>query len=100
MATVAISHSGDRVPAVQPFLAAFPGSVRPILEWSLRHSAELTSLFRGNFHDDSLSQVISMLAAVGNASTVELLRAYVDNPQLGSSAIAALKSLAGKQDNA
>lgn len=98
MATVAITHSGDRIPAVQPILAAFPGPARPILEWSLRHGAELTSLFRGNFHDDGLIQVIGMLAAVGNASTAELLRAYVDDPQLGSSAIAAIKSLAGKED--
>ena len=98
MATVAITHSGDRVAAVQPILTAFPGQTRPILEWSLRHCAELTSLFRGNFHDDSLSQIVSMLAAVGNDSTSDLLRAYIDDPQLGTSAIAAIKSLTRKHD--
>ena len=98
MATVAITRSGDRVAAVQPILTAFPDQTRLILEWSLLHSAELTSLFRGNFHDDSLSQIVGMLAAVGNARTSDLLRAYIDDPQLGTSAIAALKSLAGKHD--
>lgn len=98
MATVAMTRSGDRVPAVQLILTAFPDQTRPILEWSLRHSAELTSLFRSNLHDDSLNQVISMLAAVGNASTSAFLRTYIDDPQLGTSAIAAIKSLAGRQD--
>lgn len=97
MATVVMTRSGGRVPVVQPLLTAFPDQTRPILEWSLRHSAELTSLFRGNLHDDSLSQIISMLAAAGNASTSDLLLAYVDDSQLGISAIAAIKSLAGKQ---
>jgi NACHT domain len=97
MATAVMPRSGDRVPVVQPILTAFPDQTRPILEWSLRHSAELTSLFRGKFHDDSLSQIISMLAAVGHATTSDLLLAYVDDPQLGTSAIAAIKSLAGKQ---
>ena len=45
MATVAMTRSGDRVPVVQPILTAFPDQTRPILKWSLRHSAELTSLF-------------------------------------------------------
>ena len=93
-----MTRSGDRVPVIQPILAMFPDQTRPILEWSLRHSAELTSLFRGNFHGDSLSQIISMLAVVGNASTSDLLRAYIDDPRLGGSAIAAIKSLAVKQD--
>lgn len=91
-------RSGHRVPAVRPVLATFPGQSRPILEWSLRHSAELTSLFRGNFAGDSLSHVISMLAVVGNAGTSDLLRAYIDDPGLGGSAIAAIKSLAVEQD--
>lgn len=98
MATVAVTRSGDRVAAVQPILIAFPDQTRLILEWSLLHSEELTSLFRGNFHDDSLSQIVGMLAAVGNARTSDLLRAYIDDPKLGTSAIAALKSLAGKHD--
>jgi hypothetical protein len=97
MATAVMTRSGDRVSVIQPILATFPDQTRPILEWSLRHSAELTSLFRGNFYGDSLSQIISMLATVGNASTSDLLLAYIDDPQLGTSAIAAIKSLAGGQ---
>jgi hypothetical protein len=33
-----------------------------------------------------------MLAAVGDASTADLLRAYIDDPHLGSSVITAIKS--------
>lgn len=36
-----------------------------------------------------------MLAAIGNAQSVELLRGYVDDPTLGSSAIRAIKQLTG-----
>jgi hypothetical protein len=39
-----------------------------------------------------------MLAVVGNAGTSDLLRAYIDDPGLGGSAIAAIKSLAVEQD--
>jgi NACHT domain len=98
MATAVMPRSGRRVLAVRPILATFPDQIRPILEWSLKHSAERTSLFRGNFDGDSLGQVISMLAVVGNASTSDLLRTYIDDPRLGTSAIAAIKSLAVKQD--
>ena len=98
MATAVMPRSGRRVPAVQPILATFPSQSRPILEWSLRHGAELTSLFRGNFDGDSLGYVISMLAVVGNAGTSDLLRAYVDDPRLGTSAIAAIKSLAAEKN--
>lgn len=38
-----------------------------------------------------------MLAAVGNAHSVELLRAYIDDPMLGSSAIRAIKQLTGER---
>jgi hypothetical protein len=38
-----------------------------------------------------------MLATIGNLHSVELLRAYVDDPNLGSSAIRAIKQLTGER---
>ena len=52
----------------------------------------LTSISAG-FHDDRLSHLMSMLAAVGNASTADLPRGYIDGPHPGSFVITVIKSL-------
>jgi hypothetical protein len=91
-------QSGQRTPVIRSILAAFPGEVRPVLEWSLEHRTELTSLFAAWLvDDDRLSHIIGMAGAVGNADTAELLRTYIDDPHLGSSAITAIKWLADRQ---
>jgi len=77
---------------IQQVLTAFPDEIRPILEWSLRYHTALTSMFARS-HDDRLSHIVSMLAAVGNATTADLLRAYIDDLHLGSSAIITIKAL-------
>lgn len=68
------------------------------MEWSLEqgNALILTSIFRVAFHDRQ-DYLISMLATVGNARSVELLRAYVDDPMLGSSAIRAIKQLTAER---
>jgi hypothetical protein len=54
----------------------------------------LTSIFQFAVHDRQ-DYLISMLGMVGNAGSAELLRAYVDDSVLGSSAIKAIKRLTG-----
>lgn len=96
--TATLIRSGARVPVIQPLLAAFPDQSRPILEWSLKHPEQLTSIFASTLHEDRLSHIVGMLSAVGNDDTADLLRAYIDDPHLGSPAIAAIKSLTETQD--
>jgi hypothetical protein len=88
----------DDTPLIGKVLQTFPNEVRPIVEWSLEQwdSLTLTSIFRFAVHDRQ-DYLISMLAAVGNARSVELLRAYADDPTLGSSAIRAIKQLTGER---
>ncbi len=93
---VTLTRPGERVPVIQLILAAHPDEIRPILEWGLQHRTALTSLFAATLHEDRLTHIVSMLAAIGNASTAELLRAYIDDPHLGSSAITAIKKLTEK----
>jgi hypothetical protein len=84
-------------PLTARLLHAFPDELRPILEWGLQHQDELTSIFPRYISQDRGKYIISMLEVVGNAETAELLRPYVDDPSLGSSAIAAIKTLTGRQ---
>ena len=71
--------------------------MRPIVEWSLEQwdSLTLTSILPFAVHDRQ-DYLISIFAAIGNPRSVELLRAYVDDPKLGSSAIQAIKHLTGE----
>jgi hypothetical protein len=88
----------DYTPLIEKILETFSDEVRSIVEWSLEqwNSLTLTSIFRFAAHDRQ-DYLISMLAVVGNARSVELLRAYVDDPTLGSSAIRAIKQLTGER---
>jgi hypothetical protein len=72
-------------------LAALPCEVRPVPEWSLEHRTELTSLFAAGLPDDRLSHIIGVAGAVDDPDTAELLRTYIDDPHLRSSAIATIK---------
>jgi hypothetical protein len=88
----------DDTPPIGKIMRTFPDEVRPIVEWSLEQwdSLTLTSIFRFAVHDRQ-DYLISMLATIGNLHSVELLRAYVDDPNLGSSAIRAIKQLTGER---
>ena len=88
----------DDTPPIAKILQTFPDEVRPIVEWSLEQwdSLTLTSIFRFAAHDRQ-DYLISMLAEVGNARSVDLLRSYIDDPTLGRSAIRAIKQLTGER---
>jgi hypothetical protein len=93
-----IVRPDETVSVVGAILTTFGEDARPILDWSLEQQEALLSVFpavrtAGPEHQDF---VISMLGVVGDAETAEKLRAYVDHPYLGSSAITAIKRLAGR----
>ena len=75
----------------------FPDQMRPLLEWGLEHPGDLTSAFSHGVSQERGRCLIGMLGTVGNAGTAELLRAYIDDPLLGASAIEAIKKLGGPQ---
>ncbi len=68
------------------------------MEWNLkgRDSLKPTSIFRLVVHDRP-DYLISTLAQIGDGDLVELLRTYVDDPTLGSSAIWTIKQLTGQK---
>jgi hypothetical protein len=71
-------------------VAEHPGEVRRILEWALDQPAEVV----GGFSIYSLPEyAIEVLGRVGNGSTAELLRRYLDDPQLGPVAVRAIGRL-------
>jgi Nuclease-related domain len=78
---------------------AFPDETRPILEWSLEHPDDLTSIFPPHVSPDRAKYLIGMLSTVGNTDSAELLRPYADDPLLGSSAIVAIKLLSGQRSS-
>ena len=88
--------SEDEASPVALIMQAFPDEVRPILEWSIQHPADLAAAFAPAWSDRTQT-LIRLLARVGNAGSTELLREYADNPELGPHAIAAVKYLSGKR---
>jgi hypothetical protein len=87
----------DGVSPVARIMRAFPGEVKPVLEWGIQHPEQLTAVFRPVWGDRTKT-LIRLLAQVGNAGSTELLRRYTDDPELGPDAIAAIRYLAGKLD--
>ena len=92
------SHSYDQEggPIFMQVITRFPGETRLILEWSLRHRDSLTSIFPVYASDDRANIIIDMLGIVGDADTIELLRAYTDDELLGRDAISAIGQLSGR----
>ena len=82
----------DEASVTDLMMRAFPGQVRPILEWSIQHPREAVTAFRHTW-DDRPKALMRMLAVVGDAGSSELLRAYADDAELGASAITAIKYL-------
>jgi hypothetical protein len=81
-------------------LNAAPSASLRVLELSLTSRGRLTSLFpfwRGNQDTDLVLFVVEALGRFGNSSTVNLLKSVVDDPQLGSAALAALKRIRESQ---
>jgi hypothetical protein len=89
------SYQQEGGPVYARLIRRFPDEARLILEWNLRHKDLLTSIFGVHARDDRINQIIDMLSLVGDADTIELLRAYTDDKDLGRSAIRAIKQLGG-----
>lgn len=87
----------ETVSVVGAILTTFGEDARPILDWSLKQQGALLSIFPAfrSAGQERQSFIISMLGVVGDAETAEKLRAYVDHPYLGRSAITAIKRLTG-----
>lgn len=83
----------DGTSVIGRLMRTFSDQIRPLLEWSLEHLDVLVSVFSGFITQDLGSYIINMLSSTGDAETVELLRAYVDDSVLGRSAIGAIKQL-------
>ncbi|MCK0177106.1 nuclease-related domain-containing protein [Mycolicibacterium sp. F2034L] len=70
-------------------LAAYPEEIRIVMQWALTHRDELKE-----WPDPHIERyVVNTLGRVGIAATAEMLRHYVDHPDLGQPAIAAIKSI-------
>jgi hypothetical protein len=89
----------DSSSLIAAITAAFPGEIRPILEWGIGHPNATASLFPHVWEDRGRT-LIGLLATVGDTDSCELLRAYVDDPDLGAMAITAIKSLNDARDEA
>jgi len=87
------SYDQEGRSVIARFIVGFPDEVRPILEWSIRHRAALTSVFPSLDQEDRARKIIDMLGAVGNTETIELLHAFADDQAFGRSAIDAIKQL-------
>lgn len=70
-------------------LAAYPEQIRILMQWALTHRDELKE-----WPDPHIERyVVNTLGRVGIAATAEMLRHYVDHPDLGQPAIAAIKAI-------
>ncbi|WP_370500237.1 NERD domain-containing protein [Mycolicibacterium sp. jd] len=75
-------------------LDAYPEQVRTLMQWALTHRGELKE-----WPDPHIERyVVDTLGRVGVAATAEMLRHYVDHPDLGPSAIAAIKAIESRSD--
>ncbi|WP_319463027.1 NERD domain-containing protein [Micromonospora sp. RTP1Z1] len=79
-------------PLLQSIATTFPGKIRDIFEWSLTHRTELVAIFQHAFGDRDI-RIVSILESVGDAGTVELLKRYVEDPELGRVAVSAIRRL-------
>jgi hypothetical protein len=90
--SIALTGEGTSDPG-REILAAFPEETRSILEWSLEHRDNLTSILELR-NEERDRYLVGALGLVGDEETSQLLRAYVDDPALGRAAIDSIKRLA------
>lgn len=70
-------------------LNAYPEQICVLMQWALTHRDELREWPYSRID----RYVVETLGRVGNAATADMLRHYVDHPDLGQSAIAAIKAI-------
>jgi len=75
----------------------YPKHVKHIMEHSLLNLARLTSAWKfGQSQDHARERavfVVDVLGRVGDRETIEVLKRFTNDPALGESAIASIKSI-------
>lgn len=95
--TMSQFYERDSPSPLQLMMLGFPDEIRLILEWSIQHPSDLTSVFP-HVWEDRQRTLIALLAKVGNAESSELLQSYVDDSALGATAIIAIRYLANGEN--
>jgi hypothetical protein len=72
-----------------------PDQFRRLFEWGLTHLADAGEPIRPPFGDTRENFMIRALGGVGDASTAEVLRPFMSDPQLAKDAVAAIRDLNG-----
>jgi hypothetical protein len=87
----------DEEPLIGKLLRTFPDEIRTILEWGLENQASLTSIFGHRMLGSELAEkILYLLGSVGNTGTVDVLRSYVDDKDLGRDAIRSMRAIQGR----
>jgi hypothetical protein len=73
--------------------------IRDLMEHSLLQLDHLVSMSKWNMRDRRDPFIVQVLGAIGNQSTVTLLRRFVSHPILGSEAVAAIEKINGRRGN-
>ena len=79
------------------YLLTHPAQMRDIMEHSLLQLNHLVSMSKWNMCDRRDPFIVQVLGAIGNQSTVALLRRFVTHPTLGSEAVTAIEKINGRE---
>jgi hypothetical protein len=74
-------------------MRAFGIELRRLFEWEVAHLAEMPDPLRPPFGDTHQGFVIRSLGSLGDGATVEAIRPYLSDPELGRDAVLAIRSL-------
>lgn len=72
---------------------SWPSEVRGTLEFGLKHVERLPSIFRGGSPAETRACLIRQLGALGDPASIPILEGLVDDPELGSLAVEAIRSI-------
>ena len=78
-------------------LLKHPAHIRDLMEYSLLQLDHLVSMSKWNMRDRRDPFIVQVLGAIGNQSTVALLRRFVSHPTLGSEAVIAIEKIHGRE---
>ena len=78
-------------------LLTHPAHIRDLMEHSLLQLDHLVSMSKWNMRDRRDPFIVQVLGAIGNQSTVALLRRFVGHPTLGSEAVTAIEKINGRE---
>jgi hypothetical protein len=83
----------DEPPLYRRFVTIYGDQVRQLLEWGLVHRDRLVATLRTGPTNRLATDVVKELAEVGTAHTAGLLRGYLHDPDLGPSAVRAIRAI-------